>query len=333
MENEFVGLARQVSTLTGTKLGQIRQVAQMTKILAINARIEAGRAGEAGSSFAVVADEVKGVSQTVSGLAAELEAGLAQQMKELDAVGASVQGNRLADLALNMIDIIDRNLYERSCDVRWWATDSAVHQLCSHPDADAREHASSRLGVILDSYTVYLDLWITDAKGTVLANARPGKYHSVVGSSVSDRQWFRDAIRTRDGGEFAVADIAVEPKLHGAQIATYATAVREGGRADGPVIGTLGIFFDWQPQAQNVVDNVRLSGEERKVTRCLLLDHAGRVIAASDHVGVLTENIKIKATGPQGRYTDHSGAIYGYALTPGYETYPGLGWYGLLIQS
>jgi arginine decarboxylase len=35
---------------------------------------------------------VKGVSQTVSRLAAELEAGLAQQMKELDAVGASVQG-------------------------------------------------------------------------------------------------------------------------------------------------------------------------------------------------------------------------------------------------
>jgi hypothetical protein len=27
---------------------------------------------------------------------------------------------------LNAIEIIDRNLYERTCDVRWWATDSAV---------------------------------------------------------------------------------------------------------------------------------------------------------------------------------------------------------------
>jgi hypothetical protein len=332
MENEFVALARQVSILTGAKLGQIRQVAQMTKILAINARIEAGRAGEAGSSFAVVADEVKGVSQTVSGLADELETGLAQQMKELDAVGAAVQGNRLADLALNMIDIIDRNLYERSCDVRWWATDSAVHQLCADPTAEARDHASGRLGVILDSYTVYLDLWIADVKGTVLANARPEKYRSVIGSSVSDTQWFKEAIRTRDGSQFAVADIAVEPKLVGAQTAVYATAVREGGRADGPVIGALGIFFDWQPQAQNVVDNVRLSDEERKLTRCLLLDHAGRVIAASDHVGILTETIKLKAAGPQGRYRDHSGAIHGYARTPGYETYPGLGWYGVVIQ-
>ena len=160
MENEFVALARQVSSLTGAKLGQIRDVAQMTKILAINARIEAGRAGEAGKSFAVVADEVKAVSQTVSGLAAELETGLARQMAELDAAGASVQGNRLADLALNMIDIMDRNLYERSCDVRWWATDSAVHELCTSPTAHSRQHATGRLGVILDSYTVYLDLWV-----------------------------------------------------------------------------------------------------------------------------------------------------------------------------
>ena len=27
------------------------------------------------------------------------------------------QGQRLADMALNMIDVVDRNLYERSCDV------------------------------------------------------------------------------------------------------------------------------------------------------------------------------------------------------------------------
>ena len=28
------------------------------------------------------------------------------------------------NLALNAIELIDRNLYERTCDVRWWATDS-----------------------------------------------------------------------------------------------------------------------------------------------------------------------------------------------------------------
>lgn len=35
------------------------------------------------------------------------------------------RGERLVDLARNVIDIIGRNPYERSCDVRWWATDAA----------------------------------------------------------------------------------------------------------------------------------------------------------------------------------------------------------------
>jgi Methyl-accepting chemotaxis protein (MCP) signalling domain len=332
MENEFVTLARQVSSLTQAKLGQIRQVAQMTKILAINARIEAGRAGEAGNSFAVVADEVKGVSVTVSALAQELEVGLAQQMKELDAVGAAAQGNRLADLALNMIDIIDRNLYERSCDVRWWATDSAVHELCSAPDAASRDRASRRLGVVLDSYTVYLDLWIADVNGVVLTNARHDRYRSVIGSSVAQTKWFADAMMTANGGEFTVADVDTEPRLGGAHVATYATAVREGGLSNGAVVGVLGIFFDWQPQAQAVVDSVRLTAEERDATRCLLIDRTGRIIASSDRTGVLSETIQLLGHDAQGYYSQAGGRLVGYARTPGYETYPGLGWSGVIIQ-
>ena len=47
-----------------------------------------------------------------------------------------VRGTRLSDLALNNIDLIDRNLYERSCDVRWWATDSSIWHACSDPSLD-----------------------------------------------------------------------------------------------------------------------------------------------------------------------------------------------------
>lgn len=32
---------------------------------------------------------------------------------------AEVRGSRLVDLALNAIEIMDRNRYERTCDVRW----------------------------------------------------------------------------------------------------------------------------------------------------------------------------------------------------------------------
>ncbi|MFP3526735.1 chemotaxis protein, partial [Pantoea sp. SIMBA_072] len=86
----------------------------------------------------------------------------AVQTDELNTLGnrlvSQLRGGRLADLALNMIDIMDRNLYERSCDVRWWATDSAVVDCATAPSEANRRQAVQRLGVILGAYTVYLDL-------------------------------------------------------------------------------------------------------------------------------------------------------------------------------
>ncbi|MEW5726361.1 MAG: methyl-accepting chemotaxis protein, partial [Pseudomonadota bacterium] len=308
--------------------------------LALNATIEAQRVGHLGRGFAVVADEVKSISTEISQLTDSLRGELKGQLDTLSRFGRSmaeevarVRGERLADLAHNAVEIADRNLYERSCDVRWWATDQAVVDCAAHATTETARHASRRLGVILDSYTVYLDLWIADADGRVLANGRPGAYPGVAGSDVSGQQWFKDAMATADGGAFAVADIAREPALGNAMVATYATAIREGGEANGRPIGALGIFFDWEAQAQAIVETIRLAPEEKARSRCLLIDSRHRVIAASDRAGLLTECFPLDVSGGErGHYTDGHGDLVGYALTPGYETYAGLGWYGVIVQ-
>lgn len=337
MPERIVALSRAVSDLATRKMDEIQAVTNTTKILALNALIEAMRAGEAGRGFAVVAQEVKAISERITGIGDELRSQMAAQTAELDTLGrrlvAQLRGGRLADLALNMIDIMDRNLYERSCDVRWWATDSAVVDCAADPTPGARAHAAQRLAVILRAYTVYLDLWVVDGRGTVIANGRPERYPRAVGSSVAQESWFKDALATRSGGEFAVADIAVNDALDRSTVATYATAIREGGEENGAVIGALGIFFDWQTQSQTVVDCVRLTPEEKPATRCLLVDRRHRVIAASDRRGVLAETFPLRTDGKaQGAYTDERGRVVGFALTPGYETYRGLGWYGVIVQ-
>lgn len=338
MSREILVLSREVSDIATAKIGEIQRVTALTRVLALNAMIEAKRAGEAGSGFAVVADEVKSISGRITEIASELQNQLATRTNSLSRIWettlSEVRGRRLADLALNMIDVIDRNLYERSCDVRWWATDSAMVACLEEPGPERAAFASKRLGVILQSYTVYLDLWVADAQGRVVATGRPDRYPRAVGSSVANESWFRQAMATRDGGEFAVADIELNPVLGNKAVATYATAIRRGGELHGEKRGVLGIFFDWEPQAQAVVEAVRLDPEEQGSTRPVLIDSRGRVLAAPGGQGVLTETVVLKHQGRKsGSYVDHDGNLVGFAVTPGYETYRGLGWYGALIQS
>ena len=242
------------------------------------------------------------------------------------------RGKRFADMARNAVEIIDRNLYERSCDVRWWATDSAVVQALEGHKHAAAAHASRRLATILRSYTVYLDLWIADADGRVIAHGRPDRYRDVLGNDVSGASWFEQAMATKDGSDFTVDDITTVPLLADAPVATYATAVRSGGETRGRAIGALGIFFDWGEQSQAIVDGLRLSDDERQRTRALLLDASGRIIAASDRQGVLTERLELRTDGREAGYYIDRDAIIGFAHTPGYETYEGLGWYGAMVQ-
>ncbi len=334
----IVELTGDVKRTTTDKISEIQTITGRTKILALNALIEAARAGEAGRGFAVVANEVKSISEEIANIARTLEAELTAQVAALDRLGhglvRNVRGRRLVDLALNGIEIIDRNLYERTCDVRWWATDSAVVACSGSPTPQAVAHASERLGVILGAYTVYLDLWICDPQGRVIANGRPARYPAALGCDASREKWFAESMATRSGDDFAVADIATCPALDGAAVATYATAIRAGGAANGKVTGVLAVHFDWGPQAQAVVDGVRLTEDERTSTRVLLLDARHRVIAASDRSGVLTEHFELRTEGREsGTYVDPSGATVGFARTPGYETYRGLGWYGCLVQA
>jgi hypothetical protein len=334
---EIVALSERVGSLTKRKIGDIQQVTSQSKILALNALIEAARAGDAGKGFAVVAGEMKNIATQIHGVAQQLESELVAEAVRLETLGrliiGQLRGDRLVDLALNAIEIVDRNLYERTCDVRWWATDKAVVDCVADPRPEVCDHAAQRLAVILGAYTVYLDIWLCDATGRVLAHGKPGRFASVRGAQVTNESWFAGAMATATGDEFVVGEIAHVPLLDRCVSAVYATAIREGGRADGKALGVIAVHFDWTPQAQAVVDGVRLSPDERERTRVMLLDANQRVLASSDKQGLLSETVPLRVTSPRGTYNDEDGNTVSYALTPGYETYRGLGWYGCIVQA
>jgi len=331
-----VRLADEIGHATTEKLRGIEQVARATKMLALNALIEAARAGDQGGGFAVVAREVSGVAEQARSLSESLSVEVTPRIAELMDLGreltARVRGLRLADLAHDVVDAIDANLYERTCDVRCWAPDATLVRALESGDAADLAAAADRLAGILRCYTVYVDFWLADASGRVVASGAADRRAAVAGVDVSGEAWFRQAMATDSGDAYATVDVERHDRL-GTTVSTFATAVRTGGTLHGAPVGALGIFFDWDRQAQAVIDGVGLLDEERGYTRVLVLDRGGRVLASSDRAGVLREQLTLRTTGDAAvGFYDEDERTVAYAHSSGYETYRGLGWFGAIVQ-
>jgi hypothetical protein len=326
-------LTAEVDQIACEKARSIQQITNQMKMLALNALIESSRVGTLGAGFAVVAQEVRSVGQKVETIARELETQLTRRtanlMQSIETMTERSRGERMIDLSLNAIELIDRNLYERTCDVRWWATDSAVVDCAANPEAASVSHVAERLAVILRAYTVYLDLWLCDLDGNVLASARSDRY-DVRGANVAQTRWFSDALKLRSGDDYVAGDIERQPLFGNAPVATYCASVREGGHANGRPLGVLAIHFDWETQARTIVEGIRVDDDKARV---LLVDSNFRVIASSDGHGLLTERMPLTLNGNRsGFYKDRSGLQVAFHLTPGYETYKGLGWFGVIVR-
>ncbi len=104
---------QEMAVSIGAVVGAIKEIAEQTNLLALNATIEAARAGEAGKGFAVVADEVKKLANET-----------AQKTEEIDERVTAIQGAINSSVAA--MDKIIRNV--KSIDEATTSVTAAVEE-------------------------------------------------------------------------------------------------------------------------------------------------------------------------------------------------------------
>lgn len=89
----------------GSILQEIQQISYQTNLLALNAAIEAARAGEHGRGFAVVADEVRNLSNRVRASTEDIDAGISALQEQGQEIAKHNQ--ELQDHASNVLSFVE----------------------------------------------------------------------------------------------------------------------------------------------------------------------------------------------------------------------------------
>lgn len=338
---EIVERTSDIGNEINLALKATKEINARAHMLSTTAKIEANRTGDIGRNFLIVSNSIDELSTKTDKILDKMKKGTIQEIETLSSVienkSISIQGSRLANLALTNIRFTDRNLFERSADIRWWATDDILVKSLTDNNKEEFDNAINRLGVILKSYTVYYDLILCDIDGNCKATGDSS--YDLIGRNFANKKWFRLAMNTLNGTEFGFDSIHLSPAINNDFTAIYSCKVHEGGNPQNKVIGVLGAVFKWREFAQRIVNETPLTPEERTKTRVLICDGEGNIIA--DTKGRILQQ-KMRFKGRDELFKKEKGfaivekngnkKLVCHAISPGFKGYKSENWHSLILQ-
>lgn len=318
---------------------KIQEDKESIQLISLNGIVFASKLGKRGVALGPIFDQITKTGDFATNrmeyLLAEMAAGeLALNLQALEMFSKQA------------IDLIDRNLFERSADIRWWSTDSYFWEALGEPTERNFERACNRLKVINNSYTMYRNLILSDSSGEIVACSKMELRNELKKINVSDQEWFQNGMRTQTSMEYAVQDTQISIlEKHKDRSLIYSTGVRAQGVRKGDSIGVIGVLFDWDTEAKIILNNcLPIDKNMNSIEGCAAFyaNSKFEIIETTDSdnwpVGEVLRLPKkhqdIAGGESASGLFEHRGKSYimGSSKTQGYREYEGLAWSAHVVR-
>ncbi len=181
------------------------------------------------------------------------------------------------------IDIMDRNLFERANDCRWWALTTTFRTILAQPQITDQDRANMNaiLVTINDLYTVYTSMFVYDRDGFIVALSNPEESH-YLGKRVG-YNWASDTLKLETTQDYVVSPFEPSGFYDNRSTYIYNACIQN---FSGQAIGGIAIVFDAEPQFQAMLEDVLPKQTNQTIKDgmfALFVDRSGRVISSTNH--------------------------------------------------
>ncbi|MGV6816821.1 MAG: chemotaxis protein CheW [Thiotrichales bacterium] len=201
-------------------------------------------------------------------------------------LNATVIGSLLDNVefqAALAIDIMDRNLYERANDCRWWALTSYFRETMEKSvlEPETKSEITSILAYINNLYTVYTNLIVYDATGVIIAVSNPAEQH-FVGRKINS-SWVQATLSIKDPQRYSVSDFEQTDYYGGRPTYIYGAPILSK-RSQRKALGGIAVVFDSEPEFKAMLEDALPKDDQGEIVHgcmALFLDRDRHIIASS----------------------------------------------------
>jgi hypothetical protein len=237
------------SQLFSEDLKQIYKTSEVVKddlnLVVLNGIIAAARKNAV--EFMPVLTEIRKTGEDIASIFSD----------SIDNLQSTVISSRLGDVsffASLAVDIMDRNLYERANDCRWWALTTVFRQYLQNAEITQQEQQdiADILLYINDLYTVYTNLYVYDKHGTIIAVSND-EHQNLLGQPADLQSGAQESLQTNDPQKYTVSEFVPSAQYKNRHTYIYNASITNLQQSS--VVGGIGVVFDSEPQFAEMLDD------------------------------------------------------------------------------